>query len=105
MKYFVHEYGLDYYAAFPGCSADIEASPSVITSLIDVIKAEEIPVVLKMELGNGNIAETISGETGAEVETFYVCHNVSKDDFNSGTGYLDLMKKNEIGRASCRERV
>ena len=94
MRYFVNEYGLDYVAAFPGCSADVEASPSVIASLVDKVKTENIPIVLKMELGNGKLAETVSEETGAKIETFYVCHNVSKDDFDNNVGYVDLMKHN-----------
>lgn len=94
LRYFVEEYGLDYFAAFPGCSADTEADSSTIAFLIDKVKAENIPVVFKIELSNGNIADTISEATGTKVETFYACHNISSDDFKAGLTYADMMKSN-----------
>ena len=95
MRYFVEEFGLDYCAAFPGCSADTEANASTIKFLIDKVRTEKIPVVFKMELSNGNIAKTIAGETQAKTTTLYACHNISADDFKAGTGYIDLMRRNE----------
>ena len=40
------------------------------------------------------IARTIAEETGAEMLLFHSCHNVSKDDFERGVTYLDLMNQN-----------
>lgn len=94
LRYFVEEYNLDYYAAFPGCSSETEAGASTVAFLIDKVNDENIPVVFKIELSNGNIAQTISGGTDAEVMTFYSCHNVTKSDFDAGLTYVDLMKKN-----------
>ncbi len=94
VRYFVEEYGIDYAAAFPGCSAEAEASAATLAYLIDKVKTEQIPVVFKIELSNGNIAETIAESTGAEVMTFYACHNVSADDFEAGLTYVDFMYKN-----------
>ncbi len=94
MRYFTEEFGLDYYAAFPGCSADTEADAATIKFLIDKVKQENIPVVLKNEMSSGAIADAVAAETGASVCTLYACHNISKEDFNSGVGYIDLMKRN-----------
>ena len=94
LLYFVREYGIEYKAAYPGCSSSTEPSPAVIAELIDTVKKENIPVVFKIELSNGNIADTISEATGAKVKIFYSCHNISKDDFNNGETYLSLMAKN-----------
>ncbi len=94
LKYFAQEYGLDYSAAFSGCSDDTEASASTIASLIDTVKKNNIPVVLKIELSSDNIASTICKETGAKMLTFYSCHNISKEDFDAGETYLSLMQKN-----------
>ena len=94
LMYFVAEYGLDYYAAFPGCSAETEPSVGTMTFLIDKMKENRIPVVFKTELSNDNIARTISEETGAKVRTFYACHNVSAEDYERGFSYLDMMKEN-----------
>lgn len=94
IRYFVEEYGLKYYAAFPGCSSETEASASTVAFLIDKVNQENIPVVFKIELSTGNIANTISEATGAKVLTFYACHNLSKEDFDNGKTYVDFMRDN-----------
>lgn len=96
LLYFAKEYGLEYYAAFPGCSAATEPSAKTVAFLIDKVKKESINTVFTIELSNGNIARTISEETGAEVKTFFTCHNVSRDDLEKGETYVSLMKKNLI---------
>jgi zinc transport system substrate-binding protein len=93
-RYFVDEYGLDYYAAFPGCSSDSEASPQTVAFLIDKVKSEQLPVVLKIELSNHGIADTIAQETGAQVLIFHSVHNVSLDEMNAQATYLSLMEAN-----------
>lgn len=93
-RYLADAYGLDYYAAFPGCSTETGASPATIAFLIDKIKAEDIPVVFHLELSNKKMAETISEATGAEVRLFHACHNVTKDEMTRGVTYLELMNQN-----------
>ncbi len=92
--YFVKAYGLDYYAAFPGCAADTEPSGATVAFLINKVKEENIPVVFHIELSKGNIADTICEATGASKMQFNACHNVTKDDFNAGVSYIDLMWNN-----------
>lgn len=94
LRYFVECYGLTYYAAFPGCATDTEPSAATIAFLSDKVKEDQIPVVFKIELSNGNVANTVAEATGAKVMTFYSCHNVTKDDFAAGKTYIDLMKLN-----------
>lgn len=93
-RYFTQEYGLDYYAAFPGCASDTEPSAATMAFLIDKVKTEKIPVVLKMELSNENIANAIAEATKTRVRVFYSCHNLTAEQFESGESYLSLMKKN-----------
>lgn len=93
-RYFADEYGLDYYAAFPGCASDTEPSAATMAFLINKVKEEEIPVVLKMELSNENIANAIAEATGTEVRTFYSCHNLTAEEFEDGETYLSMMQKN-----------
>ena len=88
------EYSLNYHAAFSGCSEDTEPSAGTVAELIETVKKENIPVIFKIELSSDSIAKTIAEETGAEVLTFYSCHNVSKEDFDKGETYLSLMNKN-----------
>ena len=94
LRYFVDEYGLNYYAAFPGCSDQTEASSKTIAFLVDKVKNEKIPVVFKTEMSSGKLAETISNETSAKVLEFQSAHNISSDEFNKGVTYVDLMERN-----------
>ena len=94
LRYLMLEYGIDYYSAYPGCSAQVEVNPVTIASLNIMIKADNIPVVYKVDLSNGNVARSMCEETGAKLETLYSCHVVSSDDFDGGETYLSLMYKN-----------
>ena len=93
-RYFSNEYGLDYFAAFPGCSEQTEASSSTIAFLIDKVKADDIKVVLKIELTDGKLANTIAEATGAKVLELNSAHNISLSDFDSGLTYTDIMEQN-----------
>lgn len=93
-RYLADAYGLDYFAAFPGCSTETEASAATVKFLIDKVSAEHIPVVFHIELSNEKMADTISEATGAKVLLLHACHNISRDDFLAGKGYLDLMTDN-----------
>lgn len=94
LRYFTEEYGLKYYAAFPGCSSETEPSASTIAFLTDKVKEDNIPVVLKIELSSSSVADTIANETNAKVLTFYSCHNLSKNQFDNGEDYISMMKEN-----------
>jgi zinc transport system substrate-binding protein len=93
-RYLADAYGLDYFAAFPGCSTETEPSAATVKFLIDKVNAEKIPVVFHIELSNEKMAATISEATGAKVALLHACHNISKADFESGVSYLDLMTQN-----------
>lgn len=93
-RYFADEYGLEYYAAFPGCAGDTEPSAATMAFLIEKVREEKVPAVLKMELSNADIANAIAEATGTEVKVLYSCHNLSADDFENGETYLSMMKKN-----------
>lgn len=94
LRYFTEEYGLDYKAAFPGCSHETEASAKTLSYLIEYVKNNNIPVIFKIELSNGKIADTIAKETNAKVLEFHSAHNITKKDFDNGLTYIDFMKKN-----------
>ena len=94
LRYFVDDYNLKYFAAFPGCSEQNEASSKTISYLVNKIKTEEIPVVLKIELTSDDIAQTIANETGAKVLVFSAAHNISAEDFENGRTYADIMGAN-----------
>ena len=58
--YLVRTYGLEYYAAFPGCSGESEPSAATIAFLTDQVEEEGIPVVFQLELSNGRVADAIA---------------------------------------------
>lgn len=93
-RYFADEYGLSYYASFPGCSEQTEASAKTISFLANKVKEDKIPVVLKTELSSGNIANTIAKETNTKVLEFNSAHNISQSDFDADITYVDIMTKN-----------
>ena len=82
LQYFAKEYGLKYYAAFPGCGSDMEPSAKTIAFLVDRIKEDNI------------VADAIETDTGAKPLQFNSCHNITQKQFDSGVTYVDLMKEN-----------
>lgn len=93
-RYFAREYGLRYYAAFPGCASDAEPSAATMAFLIRKVKEEKLPVVLKMELSSDQIANAVAEATDAQVRVFYSCHNLTAEQFENGSGYLRMMREN-----------
>ena len=102
LLYFCREYGLNYRAAFHGCSSDTEPSLYTLKFLIDKVRQEQIPVVYALELSSQKVAEAIAETTGAKVVTFYSCQTVSQSDWAGGEGYLSLMRRNV---AALREGI
>jgi zinc transport system substrate-binding protein len=96
VRYFVEEFGLQYYAAFPGCSTDTEPSAATLAALIDHVRTEKIPYVFYIEMSNQKMADTVCEETGAQKLLFHTCHNVTKAEFESGATYLSLMQNNVL---------
>lgn len=99
LRYFVEEYGLDYTAAFAGCSSDTEPSAETITYLTRQVKDRRLPVVLKIELTSDKVAKAVAEAASTKdhhvkVETFYTCHNVTRKQFDAGETYVSLMEKN-----------
>lgn len=94
MRYFALEYGLDCYAAFPGCSSETEPSAKTVAYLIDRVREDKIPAVLYMEFSNQKMADVICEDTGCKKLPFYSAHSVSAEQFEQGISYLDLMRIN-----------
>ena len=94
MLYFCREFGLDYRAAFHGCSGDTEPSLATIKYLIDKVEDEDIPVVYTIDFGTKKVAAVVSECTGAAVDTLYSMQTVSRADFDADETYLTLMERN-----------
>lgn len=93
-RYLADTYGWSYRAAFSGCSTDTEPSARTIAYLIDKVKEEQIPAVYYLELSSHSTARVISEETGAKQLLLHSCHNVTRQEFDQGITYLQLMRQN-----------
>ena len=96
-RYMVDDYGLTYYAAFVGCSAETEASFETITFLSKKVDELSLPVVLTIEGKDKRVAETIIENTASKnqkVLTLDSMQSVSSSDIKNGTTYLSIMESN-----------
>lgn len=92
--YLVRTYGLEYYAAFPGCSGETEPSAATIAFLTDKVRDEEIPVVFHLELSNGRVADVIAEAAGAETAMLHSCHTLTAEEAEREETYVSLMRQN-----------
>ena len=96
-RYFVDDYGLDYYSAFVGCSAETEASFETIVFLAG--KADELGLdtIIKIESSDGTIADTVKNTTKSKDQTILSVDSLQSTtsaDEESGANYLTIMKGN-----------
>jgi zinc transport system substrate-binding protein len=93
-RYLADEYGLKYYAAFPGCSSESEPGVKTVAFLIDKIKSENLPAVFYIEFSNMRTADALAEDTGAAELLLHSCHSVTREELDSGVGYIELMEQN-----------
>ena len=96
-RYMVDDYGLTYYAAFAGCSAESEASFETITFLSKKVDELSLPAVLTIEGKDKRIAETIIENTASKTQkvlTLDSMQSVSSSDVKNGTTYISIMESN-----------
>lgn len=96
-RYLTDDYGLQYYAAFQGCSAETEASFETIAFLASKLDELSLPAVLTTETADGKIAETVV-RTSARPDTRILAmdsmQSVTAADLASGADYLSRMESN-----------
>ncbi len=96
-RYLVDDYGLDYYAAFSGCSAETEASFATVTFLAQKLDALSLPSVLTIERSDQKIAKAIIDSTrdkDRNILTLDSLQSVTRNDIESGVTYLSVMENN-----------
>ena len=96
-RYLVDDYGLRYYAAFVGCSAETEAGFETISFLAKRVDELKLPCVLTIEGAQHKIAETVVRNTTAKnqrVLTMDSMQSTTSKDVKNGTTYLSVMEKN-----------
>ena len=96
-RYLVDDYGLSYYAAFAGCSAETEASFETISFLAGKVDELRLPCVLIIEGAQHKIAETIvqnTAEKNPSILTLDSMQSTTSTDVANGTTYLSVMESN-----------
>ena len=96
-RYFADDYGFDYYAAFPGCSAETEASFETIVFLAEKVDTLGLDTVYTIENSESRIAETIidnTKEKNQQIAVLNSMQSVTEEQIQNGTTYLSLMQEN-----------
>lgn len=96
-RYLTEDYGLNYYAAFVGCSAETEASFETIRFLAEKTDALGLSHVLTIENPNHKIAETVVANTSdknQQVLSMDSMQSVTSKDVAAGATYLSIMEHN-----------
>ena len=96
-RYLVDDYGLSYYAAFVGCSAESEASFDTISFLANKVDELGLKDIMAIENSNQKIAKTIienTKEKNQKILTLDSMQSTTSDDVKNGTTYLSVMEKN-----------
>lgn len=95
LLYFFRHYGLNYYAAFPGCGSETEPSAQTMTFLLDKLEQPDtVPAVFCIELSSRRLGEVLAEDSGLPVAEFHTCHNISADDLAAGETWVSLMERN-----------
>ncbi|MBP5254703.1 MAG: zinc ABC transporter substrate-binding protein [Lachnospiraceae bacterium] len=95
--YLVKDYGLDYYAAFSGCSAEAEAGFGTVIFLAGKLDELGLPCVLKIDGSTDELAETVVRNTGSgdrEILTMQSMQAVTLKEAEAGASYVGFMEEN-----------
>lgn len=95
-RYLTDDYGLSYYAAFSGCSAESEASVETIAFLAGKVKELSLPSVMIIDGSDGSIASTVIETAGGNQSILKLnsLQSVTSEDIANGDDYLSIMESN-----------
>ena len=96
-RYMTDDYGLSYYAAFTGCSAETEASFETVIFLAGKVDELGLKSILTIEGSDKKIAETIKNSTNTKdqkILTLNSMQGITSKDIEGGVTYLSVMTDN-----------
>lgn len=96
-RYLVEDYGLEYYAAFDGCSAETEASFETVAFLVNRLDLLELGAVLVLEGSDGRLAQVVIENTkkgDQQILMLNSMQSVTPKELRVGVHYLDVMEAN-----------
>lgn len=95
--YLVRDYGIQYYAAFTGCSAETEASFETLQFLIEKLEETGLSVVLVPDGSDKTLAQTVIDGTEQKNQRIMMLdsmQSVTEQDIEEGVTYLSVMETN-----------
>lgn len=95
-RYLTDEFGIKYYAAFAGCSAESEASFDTVIFLAGKVSELDVPMVLRTETGTDDLPDTIieaSGRKNVSVGVLDSMQSVRSSQMENGVTYISIMRK------------
>lgn len=98
-RYLVDDYGLEYYAAFPGCSAETEASFETIAFLAEKMNELGLKNIMVVETSDQSIANTIVQNTEDKNQKLLELNSiqsVTAEEIEAGATYLSIMESNLV---------
>lgn len=96
-RYLIEDYGISYYAAFDGCSAETEASFETVAFLSEKIKEHKLSSVLVLENSDKKVADAIIANTDTKDQKILVINSlqsVTKEEIDQGRTYISTMEEN-----------
>ena len=96
-RYLFEDYGIEYFAAFAGCSAETEASFETVAFLAGKAKELALPSILVIDGGGQKLAETIIANTegeGMSVLSLDSMQSIKAPDIAAGASYISIMEEN-----------
>ena len=94
--YLAEDYDIHYFAAYSGCSADVEASVHTVTYLAEKLQEYKLQAIYVVDNGTDSLANTIaeSAEMQPKILHLSSMQSVTKDDIEKGCTYLSYMEEN-----------
>ena len=91
--YLAARYGLSYMSAY-GFSPDAEPTPAQLVKISMMLREQHLKYLFYEELISPRVAGTIARETGAQLLFLHGAHNVSREEFQKGVTFVELMERN-----------
>lgn len=94
--YLLEDYGIDYAAAFEGCSADVDAGFDTVLSLIKEADSHKVSYIAVTESSDKALATTVASSAKGDIEIIVMnsLQSITEREIDSGTSYLSVMKEN-----------
>ena len=96
-RYLTDDYGIEYYAAFPGCSAETEASFETLMFLINKTDELGLKYILQTETSDGSLAQTVKNGSKTKDQSIITLNSLQTVTYRQaadGTTYLSCMEQN-----------